>query len=126
MYEALKSREASTAVELVEASVDRVFSKYLIPLIDNISLSERIHRGREVLPLMRNETLEKVIGRLAVSRDGTTRMLTAAAIGKLSRRPVSADPGYVVGRRRKGRDGGGSICAPSQFERGDRDARGDR
>jgi hypothetical protein len=82
MYEALKSREASTAVELVEASVDRVFSKYLIPLIDHISLSERIQRGREVLPLMRNETLERVIGRLAVSRDGTTRLLTAYAIGE--------------------------------------------
>ncbi|RJR53645.1 MAG: cyclic nucleotide-binding protein [Desulfobacteraceae bacterium] len=82
MYEALKSTEASTAVELVEASLDPFFSKYLIPLIDNISLDERIRQGREVLPLMRNETIERVIVRLAFSHDGTTRMLTAYVIGE--------------------------------------------
>ncbi|RJR50785.1 MAG: cyclic nucleotide-binding domain-containing protein [Desulfobacteraceae bacterium] len=82
MYEALKSSELSTAVELVEASLDPVFSRYLIPLIDNISLDERIRRGREVLPLMRNETLEKVLVGLGFNHDGTTRMLTAYAIGE--------------------------------------------
>ncbi len=88
MFEALHSAEASVAVEMVEATVERDLARYLVPLIDNIPDDEKARSGRRVLPLTRAESPERVLVRLADSGDATTRMLTAYAIGEGFHDPV--------------------------------------
>ena len=82
VYEALRSAGAAAAVELVEATLDRDLSKYVIPLIDNIPPGEKVRLGQRILPVMRASSPERVLARLAGSRDRTTRMLTAYAMGE--------------------------------------------
>lgn len=82
MYQALKSETASIAVELVENSVQKDVSPYLIPLIEDIPLAEKIERGRRLFPLMRNETVERILTVLASSEDPLTRMLALFVIGE--------------------------------------------
>ncbi|MBW1712097.1 MAG: cyclic nucleotide-binding domain-containing protein [Deltaproteobacteria bacterium] len=82
MYEALKSRNASIAVEMIETSIDRSLVPYLIPLIEEIPLAEKIERGQKVLPLVRKESPERVLTLLASNEDETTRMLALLTIGQ--------------------------------------------
>ena len=88
MYEALKTTEASLAVELVETTVDNALSKYLIPLIDAIPAAEKIEKGCKVLLLTRARNPERIVTWLAGSSDPTTRMLAAYAIGESSAKTV--------------------------------------
>jgi hypothetical protein len=81
MYEALKSETASLAVELVETSIRKEFAPYLIPLIEDIPIDEKIERGKKLLPLIRNETMDRVLTLLADSDDPVTRMLALFVIG---------------------------------------------
>jgi hypothetical protein len=81
MYEALKSETASLAVELVESSIRKEFVPYLIPLIEDIPLDEKIERGKRLLPLIKNETMDRVLTLLADSYDPVTRMLALFVIG---------------------------------------------
>lgn len=82
MYRSLRSEKAATAVEMVEASLDRDMARCLVPLIDEIPLTEKIQRGRKVLPLVHADGAERMLAELLEDRDPVTRMLTAYAIGQ--------------------------------------------
>ncbi len=82
MYRALKSENASIAVELVETSIQKELGQYLIPLIEDIPLDEKIQRGKKLFPFMRFETEDRIITFLAQSEDPITRMLTLFLIGE--------------------------------------------
>jgi hypothetical protein len=47
MYQALKSANASVAIEMVETSLRGQNIPYLLPLIDDIPLDEKIEKGRK-------------------------------------------------------------------------------
>jgi hypothetical protein len=82
MYQALKSETASIAVELIESSIRKEIAPYLIPLIEDIPIDEKIERGRKLLPLIRNGTQERLLTVLADSEDPLTRMLALFVIGQ--------------------------------------------
>jgi Cyclic nucleotide-binding domain/HEAT repeats/HEAT repeat len=81
MYAALKSESASIAVEMVENSLDRAMSPYLIPLIEDVPLDEKIEKGRSLLPLIRTEDLDRIFNIMSNSGDPVLRMLTLYVIG---------------------------------------------
>ncbi len=83
MYLALKSETASIAVELVENSISREMSPYLIPLIEDVPLSEKIEKGKAVFPLIRKETDERVLTYLVGSDDPLARMLALLVIAEI-------------------------------------------
>jgi hypothetical protein len=82
MYRHLRSQKASTSVEMVEASIDRELSKYLIPLIDDIPLTEKIDHGRKMLPIVRIAMPLRVLPGLVRNPDPIIRMLAAYTIGE--------------------------------------------
>ena len=82
LYQALKSESSSIAVEMVETSVQKEIGPYLIPLIDDIPIAEKIDHGKKLFPLMRSETVERVLTNLADSGDTVTRMLALFVIGE--------------------------------------------
>jgi HEAT repeat protein/ATP/ADP translocase len=82
LYQALKSESSSIAVEMVETSVQKEIGPYLIPLIDDIPIAEKIDHGKKLFPLMRSETIERVLTNLADSGDTVTRMLALFVIGE--------------------------------------------
>ncbi|MCX5861050.1 MAG: cyclic nucleotide-binding domain-containing protein [Desulfomonile sp.] len=82
MYQALKSETASIAVELVENSIQKELAPYLIPLIEDIPLDEKIEKGRRLFPLIRNDNMERVLTFLADSEDPVTRMFALFVIGE--------------------------------------------
>jgi len=88
LYQALKSESASIAVEMVETSVQKDIAPYLIPLIDDIPLAEKINQGKKLFPLMRSETVERVLTHLADSHDPVVRMLALFVIGQESPRQI--------------------------------------
>ena len=88
MYEALRSAEASVAVEMIEESIPRHMAGYLVPIIDNIPVEEKIRLGRGVLPLMGAESIERALIHLASRPDPTTRLLAAFALGEHAPDPV--------------------------------------
>lgn len=88
MHEALYSSNTSIAVEMVEATIDPVLTPYLLPLIDGLPLDIKIQYGRKVLPLMRIETIDRVLFHLSKRSDPLTRMLATYAIGESSPDPV--------------------------------------
>lgn len=90
MYEALRSEDSSVAVEMVEATLDRELAPYLIPLIEGLPLEEKIDRGRKILPVMRNENLERILTILAHADDPTTRLLALFVIGE-----CQLDPSFI-------------------------------
>jgi hypothetical protein len=83
MYQALKSETASIAIELVETSIQKDLTPYLIPLIEDIPLDEKIEKGKKLFPLMRNATLERLLTFLANAEDPITRMLALFVIGEV-------------------------------------------
>lgn len=87
MYEALRSSQASVAVELIETSIDSNLNRYLIPLIDALPLPEKIRLGRKVLPLIHEEGLERMLNRLVKSDDPTGRTIAAYCIGHYDPNP---------------------------------------
>lgn len=82
MYQALRSETASIAVELVENSIQKELIPYLIPLIEDIPLNEKIERGRKLFPLIRKETPERLMTFLVESEDPITRMLAIFTIAE--------------------------------------------
>lgn len=82
MYQALKSETASIAVELVENSIGKEMTLYLIPLIEDIPVNEKIEKGQKLLPLVRNETPERLLNILGDAQDPVTRMLALFVIGE--------------------------------------------
>jgi hypothetical protein len=82
MYQALQSETASLAVELVENSVQREIVPFLIPLIEELPLSEKIEKGRRLFPLIRQETRQRVLTFLASSDDPIKRFLAILVIAE--------------------------------------------
>lgn len=82
MYRSLRSQKAATSVEMVEASINREMAKYLVPLIDDIPLAEKIGCGRKALPIIKTDAASRILPGLAGSRDPITRMLAAYTIGE--------------------------------------------
>ncbi|MEW6347715.1 MAG: HEAT repeat domain-containing protein [Thermodesulfobacteriota bacterium] len=82
MYAALKSENASIAVELVETSLDTRMTPYLLPLIEDIPADEKIQKGRDLFALVRNETEDRLFNYLIGSDDPITRMLALFAVGE--------------------------------------------
>ncbi|MDQ7782917.1 MAG: cyclic nucleotide-binding domain-containing protein [Desulfomonilaceae bacterium] len=83
MYLALKSETASIAIELVENSISKEMSPYLIPLIEDVPLNEKIEKGKSVFPLIRKETDERVLTYLAGSQDPVARMLALFVMAEI-------------------------------------------
>jgi len=90
MYQALQSETASIAVEMVENSIHKDVAPFLIPLIEDIPVDEKIEKGREMLPLIRSDNLERLLTLLAQSQDPLTRLLALYVIGE--HKPA---PGFV-------------------------------
>ena len=82
LYQALRSETASIAVELLESSVHKDLGTYLIPLLEDVPLDRKIEAGRRLFPLMRNETLERILTLLAGADDPVTRLLAVYVIGE--------------------------------------------
>ena len=88
LYEALRSESSSIAVEMVETSVQKEIGPYLIPLIDDIPIAEKIDHGKKLFPLMRSESVERVLTNLADSNDTVTRLLALFVIGEQHPRQI--------------------------------------
>jgi len=87
MYQALKSETASIAVELVENSIGKEMTQYLIPLIEDIPVNEKIEKGQKLLPLVRNETPDRLLNILGDAEDPLARILALFVIGDLAPQP---------------------------------------
>lgn len=82
MYQALQTETASLAIELVENSVQREIVPFLIPLIEELPLIEKIERGRRLFPLIRKETHQRVLTFLASSEDPVKRFIAIIVIAE--------------------------------------------
>ncbi len=82
MYQALQSETASLAIELVENSVRREIVPFLIPLIEDIPLDEKIEKGRRIFPLIRQETHGRVLTFLASGDDPVKRLIAILVIAE--------------------------------------------
>ena len=80
MYDAIKSDKAAIAVELLETTVRRDVSSYLIPLLEDIPVERKIELGRSMLLLIRDDTINRTLTLLAQSDDRLTRLLAIASI----------------------------------------------
>lgn len=83
MYQALKSENASVAIEMVETSIRGQNLPYLVPLIDDLPLNEKIEKGRKMFSLVARDQPERLLALLAKSDDGLTRMLVMFAAADL-------------------------------------------
>ena len=88
MYQALKSENASVAIEMVETSIRGHNLPYLIPLIDDVPLDEKIEKGRKYFNLVSRDRPERLLALLDHSDDRVTRMLTVYAIADLLPNPA--------------------------------------
>jgi ATP/ADP translocase len=88
MYQALKSDTAAVAVEMVETSIRGGNVPYLLPLIDDVPLNEKIEKGRKLFALVENDTPERLLALLAQAQDAVTRMLAAYAMGEMMPNPA--------------------------------------
>ncbi len=61
MYQALKSENASVAIEMVETSIRGQNLPYLIPLIDDLPLDEKIEKGRKLFNLVSRDEVELLL-----------------------------------------------------------------
>lgn len=83
MYQSLKSENASVAVELVETSLRGHNLPYLLPLIDDLPLSEKIEKGRKLFNLVSKDDLERLLALLAHSGDRVARLLAVYVMADL-------------------------------------------
>ena len=83
MYDAIKSDKSAIAVELLESTVRRDVSSYLIPLLEDIPVERKIELGRSMLLLIRDDTINRSLTLLAQSEDPLTRLLAVASISDL-------------------------------------------
>jgi ATP/ADP translocase len=83
MYQALKSENASVAIEMVETSIRGKHLSYLVPLIDDVPLDEKIEKGRKYFNLVARDQTERLLALLIHSEDRLTRILTVCAIADL-------------------------------------------
>jgi len=83
MYQALKSENASVAIEMVETSIRGQNLPYLLPLIDDLPLDEKIEKGRKIFNLVSRDEPERLLTFLSQSGDPVTRMLSVYVISDL-------------------------------------------
>jgi len=83
MYQALKSENASVAIEMVETSIRGHNLPYLVPLIDDVPLDEKVEKGRKYFNLVTRDEPERLLALLTHSEDRVTRMLTVYAMADL-------------------------------------------
>lgn len=83
VYQALRSDTSAIAVELVETSMSRELVPYLMPLIEDIPLNEKIEKGRRLFLLIRHDDLERLLTFLILSDDPVIRMLALATVADL-------------------------------------------
>lgn len=83
MYQALKSENASVAIEMVETSLKGRDLPYLLPLIDDLPLDEKIEKGRKSFNLVSRDQPERLLALLVHSDDRVTRMLSVYAMADL-------------------------------------------
>jgi hypothetical protein len=84
IYEALHSSDLSIAVEMAEHTIGQEFAQYIVPLIDGIPLEIRIEHGRKVLPLLQQESVERILLHMLRRNDPLTKMLAAYTLGEYS------------------------------------------
>lgn len=80
IYESLHTQKAAVAAELLESVLPPELTRYLMPLIENVSPEEKIDKARSLL-IFRYESLHSILSFLGRSTDPTTRMLSAFVIG---------------------------------------------
>jgi hypothetical protein len=83
MYQSLKSENASVAIEMVETSIRGQNLPYLLPLIDDLPLDEKIEKGRKLFNLVSRDEPERLLTFLSHSEDPLTRMLSVYVISDL-------------------------------------------
>jgi CRP/FNR family transcriptional regulator, cyclic AMP receptor protein len=83
LYQALRSDTSAIAVELVETSMRRELVPYLMPLIEDIPLDEKIEKGRRLFLLIRHDDLERLLTFLILSEDPVIRMLTLTVVADM-------------------------------------------
>ena len=83
MYQSLKSENASVAIEMVETSIRGQNLPYLLPLIDDLPLDEKIEKGRKLFNLVSRDEPERLLTFLSQSADPVTRMLSLYVIADL-------------------------------------------
>jgi ATP/ADP translocase len=83
MYQSLKSENASVAIEMVETSIRGQNLPYLLPLIDDLPLDEKIEKGRKLFNLVSRDEPERLLTFLSHSEDPLTRMLSLYVISDL-------------------------------------------
>jgi hypothetical protein len=88
MYQALKSDSAAVAVEMVETTVRGDNVPYLLPLIDDVPLDEKIEKGRKLFNLVERASIERLLTLLTQSPDPVTRMLALTVMGDLMPNPA--------------------------------------
>ncbi len=88
MYEALRSEASSIAVEMVENSIDREVVPFLIPLIEDVPLSEKIEKGRRILPVVRHDNMRRLLTYLVESDDPLACMLSLYFIAEQQPEPA--------------------------------------
>ncbi len=88
MYQALKSENASVAVEMVETCIRGQNLPYLLPLIEEAPLEEKIEKGRKMFNLVRSDEMERLLALLAESEDSLTRLLALYAAADLMPNPA--------------------------------------
>ncbi|MEW6348776.1 MAG: HEAT repeat domain-containing protein [Thermodesulfobacteriota bacterium] len=88
MYQALRSENASVAIEMVETSIRGHNLPYLLPLIDDLPLHEKIEKGRKMFNLISKDEPERLLALLARSEDRVTRTLAVYAMADLMPNPA--------------------------------------
>jgi len=83
MYQSLKSENASVAIELVETSIRGQNLPYLLPLIDDVPIGEKIEKGRKLFNLVAKDDLERLLALMAHSGDRVTRLLAVYVMADL-------------------------------------------
>jgi hypothetical protein len=83
MYQSLRSENASVAIEMVETSIRGQNLPYLLPLIDDLPLDEKIEKGRKLFNLVSRDEPERLLTFLSQSGDPVTRMLSVYVIADL-------------------------------------------
>lgn len=83
LYDAIKSDKAAIAVELLESTVHREVTRYLIPLLEDIPIERKIEIGRSMLLLMREDTVTRSLILLSHSEDPLTRLLAVESMGDM-------------------------------------------
>ena len=123
MYQALKSENASVAIEMVETSIRGQNLPYLLPLIDDLPLDEKIEKGRKLFNLVSRDEPERLLTFLSHSEDPVTRMLSLYVIvGPDAERGLHTGDRITAGRRRCVRASSCRICLRPRNEQGGQDA----